>query len=58
MRNINKVIDKVYNDLLSMSDDEFQLELSKHRNGDISKILLESGAIKFLSGENDDQINK
>jgi hypothetical protein len=38
MRNINKVIDKVYNDLLTMSDDEFQLELSKYRNGDISKI--------------------
>jgi hypothetical protein len=47
------VIDKVYKELLALSPEEFTEMLSRHENGDIAKIILETGALDIGKIETD-----
>ena len=42
---LREAMNKVYNELSSMSCEEFKEELKKHENGDIAQILIEAWKI-------------
>lgn len=50
MKNIklDNAIKKVTQELMTMPREEFMAELEKHRNGDIARILLYSGAVEVM----------
>jgi hypothetical protein len=50
---LKMAIDKVYNELLALSSDEFAEMLNRHEDGDIAKIILETGALDVGKIETD-----
>jgi hypothetical protein len=50
---LKTAINKVYNELLALSSDEFAEMLSRHEDGDIAKIILETGALDVGKIETD-----
>lgn len=43
-----KAVKKVFNRLISMDTEEFRSELERHKNGDISRILLETDGLEWI----------
>jgi len=46
-----EIFNKIYRNLLKLSDDEFKEILEKHKNGDIAKSLQETGMAEYLMNE-------
>jgi ketosteroid isomerase-like protein len=46
--NLKAAIKKVFNKIASMSDKEFKEALKEHQDGDIARIMLESGALEQM----------
>lgn len=47
----DEAVKKVTEEIMAMSDEEFNAELEKHEDGDIAQFLLETGAIKLIMEE-------
>ena len=43
---LNQALNEVANDIMKLSKEEFDRELENHADGDIAKIMLESGALE------------
>ncbi len=50
---LKMAIDKVYHELLALNSDDFSEMLSRHEDGDIAKIILETGALDVGKIETD-----
>ena len=48
---LRKAIKAVVTELLQLDPDELKRRLEKHKNGDITKILIETGAIELRKEE-------
>jgi hypothetical protein len=47
-RKMNKALDKIFKEIDAMSDEEFKVMIEKHKNGDIAKMLVYSGAMDVI----------
>jgi hypothetical protein len=44
----DEAVDEVVKEILAMTQEEFDAELEKHKDGDIAQFLMETGAINYI----------
>lgn len=48
---MNKAIEKVFDELKNMDEDELKKEIEEHKSGDIANIIVESGMLEVTNLE-------